>query len=258
MDEIIELNLLQMLAAYLFIVFLLYVVYKQKTGLESEIGIATLRMTVQLVFVGFLLEVIFENPSLIVTLAVFFIMQGFAIYNIFGRVKVNINLQLKQIIAFAMVLGTTFSIMYFLLVVVGLKPWYEPRYFIPLGGMIIGNSMTGISLGAERLISGFKNNIDRVEGALMLGATVEAAARPMVTDAFKAAIIPTINSMMGMGIVFLPGMMTGQILAGLSPVTAISYQIAIMLGITGSVALTVYILTELGYRTFFNADSQVK
>jgi putative ABC transport system permease protein len=91
----------------------------------------------------------------------------------------------------------------------------------------------------------------------MLGATPKAAAKSIVNNAFDAAILPTINFMVGMGIVFLPGMMTGQILAGASPVTAIQYQIAIMLGITGSVALTVILLVQFGYQAFFNQEQQL-
>jgi putative ABC transport system permease protein len=78
-----------------------------------------------------------------------------------------------------------------------------------------------------------------------------------VDSAFDSAILPTINSMVGMGIVFLPGMMTGQILSGISPVTAIEYQIAIMLGILGSVAFTVILFLQLGYKTFFNKKAQL-
>ncbi|NLV47233.1 MAG: ABC transporter permease, partial [Clostridiaceae bacterium] len=79
----------------------------------------------------------------------------------------------------------------------------------------------------------------------------------ILDNAFDAAILPTINSMVGMGIVFLPGMMTGQILSGISPVTAIEYQIAIMLGILGSVALTVILFIQIGYKTFFNEQDQL-
>lgn len=92
----------------------------------------------------------------------------------------------------------------------------------------------------------------------MLGALPKVAVKDIVDNAFDAAVLPTINSMVGMGIVFLPGMMTGQILAGLSPVSAIKYQIAIMLGILGSVSLTVIVFINFGYKTFFNKDSQLK
>ena len=122
--------------------------------------------------------------------------------------------------------------------------------------MLVGNSMTGITLGVNRLVDGMSTQKHLVEGALMLGATPKMAAKHIVDDAFDSAILPTINSMLGMGIVFLPGMMTGQILSGASPVDAISYQIAIMLGILGSVSLTVILFVQLGCKTFFNEQKQ--
>src|SRR6056297_2334437 len=96
-----------------------------------------------------------------------------------------------------------------------------------------------------------------VESSLMLGATPKMASKSIVDNAFDSAILPTVNSMVGMGIVFLPGMMTGQILSGTSPVTAIQYQIAIMMGILGSVSLTVILFVQLGYKTFFNEHDQL-
>jgi len=96
-----------------------------------------------------------------------------------------------------------------------------------------------------------------VEEALILGATSQAATSPIINNTFEAAIMPTINSMLGMGIVFLPGMMTGQILSGIAPTTAVNYQIAIMLGILGAVAITVIVMLQLGYRSFFNAEDQL-
>lgn len=91
----------------------------------------------------------------------------------------------------------------------------------------------------------------------MLGATPKMASRDIVNQAFDAAMLPTINSMVTMGIVFLPGMMTGQILSGISPLVAVEYQIAIMLGIVGSVSLSVILFVQLGYRTYFNHRSRL-
>lgn len=123
--------------------------------------------------------------------------------------------------------------------------------------MIIGNSMTGIALGVNSLHAGMHDQKSKVEAALMLGATPKMASRDIVNQAFDAAMLPTINSMVTMGIVFLPGMMTGQILSGISPLVAVEYQIAIMLGIVGSVSLSVILFVQLGYRTYFNHRSQL-
>ncbi|GAW91183.1 ABC transporter permease [Calderihabitans maritimus] len=258
MEQIINIGTFQLMAAYVFILILLLMVRGRRIGYEKEIILAAARMTIQLILVGYILTFIFDQEHVLLTISVFVVMEAFAIQNIFSRVKSRIPLRLKKIVALSMILGTSVSLGYFLVVVINLQPWYEAQYFIPIAGMIIGNSMTGVSLGVERLISGMKNKREQVEGALMLGATPKMAAQSIVNDAFAAAILPTINSMVGMGIVFLPGMMTGQILSGVSPLTAIEYQIAIMLGILGSVSLTVFMLVQLGYKAFFNERSQLE
>jgi putative ABC transport system permease protein len=185
-------------------------------------------------------------------------MEAFAVFTVFRKFKKQLSKALKQVIAVSMAVGTLSCLVYFLLVVVRISPWYDPQYFIPIAGMIVGNSMTGISLGVKSLVEGMTIQRATVEEALILGATPQDASRSIINSTFDAAILPTINSMVGMGIVFLPGMMTGQILSGIAPTTAIAYQIAIMLGILGAVALTVFIMLHWGYRTFFNKEAQLQ
>jgi len=257
MNGVIDLTLWQMIAAYVFILLLLFIVKKRGISREKEILISTVRMTLQLILTGYILVYLFNYTHPLLTLSVIALMEIFAIYTIFKRSKTTLSKPLKKIIALSMISGTLSSLFYFLLVVVQINPWYDPRYFIPIAGMLIGNSMTGISLGVTRLVDGMYTNRHLVESALMLGASPKFAAKDIIDHAFDSAILPTINSMVGMGIVFLPGMMTGQILSGTSPVTAIEYQIAIMLGILGSVALTVIVFVQLGYKTFFNEQSQL-
>lgn len=257
MDSVINLSVIQLIAAYLFVVILLFIVRKRGIRREREIILSTIRMTFQLVLTGYILVYLFDNINPFLTIIVIIIMEVFAIYNIFKRTKRIISTKLKRIIGFSMVLGTMSSLLYFLFIVIRITPWYDPRYFIPIAGMLIGNSMTGISLGVTKLVDDMYTKKHDVETALMLGATPKMASKEIVDNTFDSAILPTINSMLGMGIVFLPGMMTGQILSGISPITAIEYQIAIMLGILGSVSLTVITFVQLGYKTFFNDDKQL-
>lgn len=257
MDEIIELGFWQMAAAYVFILLLYIIIKIRGINREQELLISTIRMTLQLVLAGYILAYLFEANHLWLIVLVVILMQGFAIHNIFKRVKYQLSKKLKQVIILSMTVGTLSSIFYFIFIVVQVSPWYEARYFIPIAGMLIGNSMTGISLGVQRLVEGMNDQRAHIETALMLGATPKRASKKIVNQAFDAAILPTINSMVGMGIVFLPGMMTGQILAGLSPVTAIQYQIAIMLGIVGCVSLTVILFVQLGYKAFFTDKAQL-
>lgn len=258
MEKVIDLGLIQIASAYIFILILLIIVHIKGISREKEILIASIRMSLQLALIGYVLIYVFDNPSPLITLPYLFVMQVFSIHNIIKRNKKEISLDLKKIIFLSMVIGTSISIFYFLLVVVRLKPWFEPRYFIPISGMLIGNAMTGVSLGVNKLVDDMENQEDLIEGALILGATPKVAAKQVVDGAFDASILPTINSMLGIGIVFLPGMMTGQILAGLSPISAIKYQLAIMLGILGSVSLSVFVFVNLGYKTFFNSENQLK
>ncbi|MDM5200564.1 iron export ABC transporter permease subunit FetB [Fictibacillus enclensis] len=257
-DKIIDISLWQLLSAYLFIVVLTVIVKWRGIAREKEIIIGTLRMTIQLVLAGYILTYVFKHPHPLLTLFIFVLMEIFAIYNVFKRIKYDLSSSLKKVIAVSMTVGTLVSLLFFNYVVIQFSPWFEPRYVIPIAGMIIGNAMTGITLGVNHLVEGMNKQKRMVEAALMLGATPKAASKELVDRAFDSAILPTINSMVGMGIVFLPGMMTGQILSGITPLTAIEYQIAIMLGIAGSVSFSVILFVQYGYRTFFNERSQLK
>lgn len=257
MNDVIDLNIWQLVPAYVFVLIVLLISRTRKLGREQEILVASIRMTAQLILTGFVLEMIFGNPHPVVTIAIIVLMECFAVYTIFDKFKGQLSKSLKSIIALAMAFGTISCLIYFLLIVVQISPWYDPRYFIPVAGMIVGNSMTGISLAVKSLLEGMTTQKQLVEEAMILGATPHLATKSILDSTFDAAIMPTINSMLGMGIVFLPGMMTGQILSGTAPTTAIMYQIAIMLGILGAVALTVMIMLRLGYRTFFNNEDQL-
>lgn len=257
MNSVINLSFFQMATAYIFVLILLFIVKARGISRERDILISSIRMTIQLFLVGHILVYLFENISPINSIVVIIIMEIFAINNIYKRSKQKLSKDLKKIIAFSMILGTLSSLLYFLIVVINISPWYDPRYFIPIAGMLIGNSMTGVSLGVNRLVDGMYSEKKLIETALMLGSNEKNAAKEIVDSAFDSAILPTINSMLGMGIVFLPGMMTGQILSGISPLTAIEYQIAIMLGILGSVSLSVIVFVQAGYKTFFNSESQL-
>ena len=257
MKGIIDLTIWQVLLSYVFVVIVLFIVKKRGIKREKAILLSSLRMTIQLVLTGYVLVYIFDHPSPLITIAIIILMECFAVYTVFQRFKGLLSKKLKQTIVFSMVAGTMSCIIYFLFVVIRIVPWYDPQYFIPLAGMFVGNAMTGVSLGTKSLIEGMNTQRKLVEEALVLGATPQTATKGIINSTFDAAIMPTINSMLGMGIVFLPGMMTGQILSGISPATAVNYQIAIMLGILGAVSLSVIMLLLLGYRAFFNGEDQL-
>jgi putative ABC transport system permease protein len=258
MSGVISLQFYQVAASYLFVLVLLVIVRRRKIHRESEILIASLRMTIQLILIGYVLVLVFKHPHPLITLGYLVVMIGFAINTILRRFRGQLSRELKRVIMVAIAAGSLMTIFYFILVVIQASPWFNPQYFIPIAGMITGNSMTGISLGVKALQERMNSDRALVEEALALGATTSQASHPIVNSAFESAILPTIQSMLGMGIVSLPGMMTGQILSGTLPVTAVAYQIAIMMAITGAVSLSVILMLQLGYRTYFTDQQQLR
>lgn len=142
-------------------------------------------------------------------------------------------------------------------VVVQVRPWWLPQYFLPLGGMVVGNSMNAMALSLERMFSDARAKKGQVEMLLSLGADPAEATQGIFRDAVRAGMIPSINSMMGVGLVFLPGMMTGQILGGADPITAIKYQIVVMLMLVGSTTIGSVLAVSLARRRLFNQAEQL-
>lgn len=246
-----------MVIAYAFVIILLVIVKIKGIKREKEILISCFRMTLQLIIAGYILVYIFDHANPFFTFGIILIMVLFSIYNVHKRVKIKLSKQMSKIVALSLFIGPVLSLLFFVLIIINISPWYDPRYFIPIAGMLIGNSMTATTLGVRGMINDMEAQRQLVETALMLGATPKTASKSIIDHTFDSAILPTMNTMVGMGIVSLPGMMTGQILSGTSPLTAIEYQIAIMLGILGSVAITIIILVQLGYKTFFNKRDQL-
>jgi putative ABC transport system permease protein len=207
-------------------------------------------MFVQLIVVGYVLHLIFALETALPVLLILIVMVGFAVQTIGARVKKKMP-HFYRVVGTAILFGCGGMTFFFCSLVIGLEPWYDPRYLIPLAGMIIGNSMTGASLAVERLAAEFSERRDEIETALCLGGSIQAVSETAVSSAFRAALIPSVNAMAAMGLVFLPGMMTGQILSGTEPLIAVKYQIAIMCVITGSVSLTTFLILRLGYRAYF-------
>jgi putative ABC transport system permease protein len=156
-----------------------------------------------------------------------------------------------------MLVGAGLTLAYVDAVVLRLRPWYDPQYLIPLFGMIIGNAMNGAALAAERLNGEMELRRGEVEALLALGASPARASAEAVRRALVAALMPTVNMLMVVGLVSLPGMMTGQIIAGSSPLTAVRYQIVVVFMLAGAVAVTAVVVALWYRRTFFTAAEQL-
>jgi len=216
--------------------------------------IASLRMTAQLLLVGFLLDWVFalNNPVWILGVALF--MTTIASITAVGRTSKRFAE--IYVSSFVSVLGTAFFIMFFALKgILQIDPWYSPQYLFPLLGMVLGNTINGISLGLDRFMDSL--SVRRKEVELSLGATSWEAANELIRDALRTSLIPTINSMLVMGIVSLPGMMTGQILAGVSPGEAVRYQIIVVFIIAAAAALGSTAVIVLAFRALFSSRHQL-
>lgn len=214
--------------AVAFIPVLMVLVIMVKWSLESANAIyAVIRMLVQLLLVGYVLTTIFDADSAGIVVAVMVVMVIAASWIALGTVKTQ-RLALYRHAFWSITVGGGLTLVLVTQGVIDLDPWFEPKYMIPLAGMIFANSMNSVSLAAERMHAEIQRDVPYDK------------ARKV---AFQAAFIPVINSMFAVGLVALPGMMTGQILSGVSPVTAAHYQIVVMCMIFGSAGLsTAYFL----------------
>ncbi len=224
-----------------------------KLGLLKSLLWGTIRAFVQLTLIGYVLTFVFALNNLLVIIILILLMSLIASREASKRIKKAP--ESPSFIAFIALTSSTFLVG---LIVVGLiigpQPWYSASVMIPIFGMILGNSMNGIALSLDRMYSEVNSHIDEVEQLLAFGATPWEAVQEHVRSAMKAGMTPTLNSLMVVGLVSLPGMMTGQILAGMAPQTAVRYQFVVMVMIASAVAIGCLILIGLSYKKMFTND----
>lgn len=253
---IIEMNLFQFSLVYLLLVVVLVIMKKARIKQTHLLLLASFRMTVQLTLAGLLLTYILKKPHPVFTMLYLLCMVLFAIHRILKKNK-ELNPKFKLIIGGSLACSGLLIVLFFVIVVVGADA-FNPQYVIPLSGMIFGNAMTGVNLGIDSFYRQLNSQQARIEALLNIGAAPRIILLPFVNQALETALIPTMNSMLGMGIVSLPGMMTGQILSGTLPMTAILYQIAIMIAICAVVCLSVFCSLYFGYKTLYNKRNQIR
>jgi len=211
-----------------------------RLGQTGQLGIAATRMVVQLILMGLVLRFLFEQTSLLLTSFAALVMVLFAGREVVARQSQRLEGWWSYGIGTtAMLFAGTIVTVFALTTLVRPVPWYDAHVALPLLGMILGNTMTGVSLGIDRLMTGAVDNRSAIEARLALGYTHTEALRGVVRDAVRTALLPTINSMSASGLVFIPGMMTGQILAGIEPMEAVKYHLLIMFLIAGGTTVGV-------------------
>ena len=221
-------------------------------GLEWKILIFSCRMTAQLLLIGVVLRFLFADSSLVMVVLMAMIMLLAAGREVLARQ----NIRLKGVIGYVIGTGamfiSSFSVsLVALLIIIGVDPWYTPQYAIPLLGMLLGNTMTGVSLALDRMTDKFYKERFILEQRLLLGQTWQEASSDIRKESMRTGMVPIINSMAAAGLVSLPGMMTGQILGGTPPIEAVKYQILIMFLITAGTGFGVIgAIWMAGYHLF--------
>jgi len=218
---------------------------------------ALCRAAVQLAAIGYLLKYIFNLNSGLAVVAYLFLVVGMAAFIVL-RLQKKPPPSFYPILGLAIFVGSFISIFTVTQVVLRIEPWFNPRYLIPIAGMIIGNTMTASALALERLRSDLKETKRKIETLISLGATRSQAMRQPIARALKAGLLPSIASMMGVGLVHLPGMMTGQMIAGNDPAQAVRYQILVSFMLAAAVVTTALITLHLSARRHFTPAHQLR
>ncbi len=220
-----------------------------RLGLEGTLALASVRMVAQLGAVGFVLRFVMSAGQLHWTLlwvAIMVLAAGFEIANRQShRIAGAGGWMLGTATLFLVGSIATF---YAVALAIGPTPWWSPRYLLPIFGMVLGNMLTGISLALDTLAEGMRRERASIEARLALGATGFEAVGTVLQRALRTAMMPMLNAMAASGLVTLPGMMTGQIVAGADPVEAAKYQLLVMFLITGATGLGVLIAAVGGVR----------
>lgn len=239
------------------VLMVLLISRRERLGLERTLLIGAARTLLQLSLVGYVLAWVFHRREWGWTFLCLTVMATVAVLTAAQR-------QLRRLPGLALILavsiaGGSFAVLALVVGVVIRPPQpFDPQYVIPLAGMILGNSMTAAALAVERLLTEIQAQRLAVEAALSLGATARQAAAGAVRAAVNAALLPSLNAMMVVGIVQLPGMMTGQILAGASPEQAVRYQVVVMYMIAAAAAVTSVSAVLLAHRACFTPDHQLR
>lgn len=212
-----------------------------RLGLHKSLAIAAIRTTLQLALLGLVLDWVFALNAWYSVLAILFVMLVAASRAAINRSKHRFSGAV--VLAFvSLVVATAGVTLASTQLVLDLDPWWRPQYVIPLMGMLLGNGLTGISLSLDRILNDLVQKRPEIEARLALGASPWRALLPCIREAVRTGMIPIINTMMIVGLVSLPGMMTGQILAGADPADAVAYQILIMFMIASATSLGTILL----------------
>lgn len=249
----IEISLGEVAASLALVAAAIAVSFWRRTDLEGDIAVAVVRSFVQLVAIGYVIQAIFDEDSLALVVALIAVMVVFGAFTARRRARHVPGAFWPLLIA----LGVAGSATLGLVVALGIfEP--EPRYLVPVGGMVVGNSMTAAAVALNRLGDEMADRGREIEATLALGATATQAAAASLRRSLRSGTIALIDSTKTTGLIFFPGTMVGMLLAGADPIDAVRLQLILLYVLLGSVAIAALLATTLAYRNFFTAAHQLR
>ncbi|WP_457640213.1 ABC transporter permease [Persephonella sp.] len=231
------------LFSYLLIITALAYSYREKLGIEKTLFVNSIRAFLQLLLLGYLLKFIFkiENPAFLLLILLFMVL--FASFTAQKRVKLYKN---GYTVAFLSIFFSS-AIVISSLIVFGIIT-FQPNQIIPVGGMVIGNALNVYTLSVDRMKGEAGNTLDIIENIIALGGKLSDAFFFIKKNAVKSALIPMVNMLQTVGIIHIPGITTGMLLAGADPLDAVFYQLAIMYMMVAVALFTAIFSVKFGYR----------
>ena len=225
----------------------------RRADLERDLGVAVVRSFLQLTAVGYVIQAIFDSDSLWLVALLLSGMVAFGTVTARSRARAVPGALVAIVLALAAAAAVTLG----LVLVLGVFD-ATPRYLVPVGGMVIGNSMTATAVALNRLADEVHGRAGLIEASLALGATARQASAGLVTSSLRSGMIPLIDSTKTTGVVFFPGTMVGMLVAGAEPLDAVRLQLILLWALLGAVALAALIAVSLGYRGFFTPAHQLR
>ncbi len=257
MDSVIDLTWGALLAFSSLLIIPLIISHFYQLAIAKEALLSVGRMALQLILVGFYLEYLFTLNDWRINVLWLLVMLSVGASSIVSKAHLpQTQLLLPTLFGLA---GGMLPILSVLLVgIITPTPWYHTQYMIPLAGMLLGNSLSGNIVALQNLFDCYRNRKNEYEAAIALGASPRYASLLFVRQAMQKSFAPILASMAATGLVTLPGMMTGQVLGGASPMVAIKYQLIIMIAIFVTLTLSVVITLELALHRCLDRNGQVK
>lgn len=249
----IEVSLGEVAASLVLVAVAIAVSLWRGTQLEGDIAIAVIRSMVQLIAIGYVIQAIFDADTLLLVFALIAVMVVFGAVQARTRARKVPGAFWPLLVALGVAGAATLGVV----VALGVfEP--EPRFLVPVGGMVVGNSMTAAAVALNRLGDEVSDRTREIEATLALGATATEAVTPSVRRSLRSGTIALVDSTKTTGLIFFPGTMVGMLLAGADPIDAVRLQLILLWTLLGSVAIAALLATTLAYRNFFTPAHQLR